>query len=97
MKFLIIKSIVALAILASLTACSSDSDTEPDAISSEIQDIVLTSQESVTCSDENSFSIEPVDGVSPDVTFLVNVTTGVTTITYKSTDGSATVVGCKKI
>ena len=97
MKFLIIKSIVALTILASLTACSSDSDTESDAISSEIQDIVLTSQESVTCSDENSFSIEPVDGVSPDVTFLVNVTTGVTTITYKSTDGSATVVGCKKI
>lgn len=97
MKFLIIRSIVTLAILASLTACGSSDDTELDIVDSVIKDIVLTSGESVSCSDDNSFSIESSSETAPDVIFSINTTTAVTTITYTSADGSATVVGCEMI
>jgi len=94
MKKSIIYSIVSVVILATFTACSSSDDTKTGAVDSNIEDIVLTSGESVVCSDENSFSIESLNETAPDVTFQVNTTTGTTTITYKSIEGSATVIGC---
>ena len=98
MKTLTIRFILVLALLAGFTACSSSSDdsgsSTNDTPSDTIADVVLTHGQSVSCSDTNTFSIEPSAGNEPDVTFSTNTATGVTTITYESSDGSATVVGC---
>jgi len=96
MRTLTIKFILSLALLVGLGACSSSSDSSSGSTTSSIVDVLLTSGKSVSCSDENTFSVEPESGTSPDITFSTNTSTGVTTITYESTDGSATVVGCKQ-
>ena len=96
MKTIIIKSILLLTLMTWFSACSSSDDSSSETKESSISDVVLTSGKSISCSDENSFSIEPSDGDTPNITFSTNTTTGVTTITYNSVDGSATVVGCKQ-
>ena len=93
MKTLTIKLILSLVFLVGLGACSSGGG---GGDASSIADVTLTYTKSVSCSDANSFSIEPSAGNRPDITFSTNTTTGVTTITYNSTDGSATVVGCEQ-
>jgi len=98
MKTIMLKSILVLVLMVGFNACTSDEETttSDETQESVITDVVLTYQQSVSCSDENTFYIEPSSGTTPDITFLRDTTTGVTTITYNSVDGSATVVGCKQ-
>jgi len=95
MKTLTIKLILSLVFLVALSACSSGGGNDISVTNKD--DIVLIYGESVSCSDKSSFSIEPLSGTTPNVTFQTNATTGVTTITYESIEGSATVVGCETL
>ena len=95
MKTLTIKLILALTLVLGVSACSSSSDDSSGAgTETTIADVVLSEGKSVSCTDENTFSIEAKESNSPDVSFSTNTSTGVTTITYESTEGSAIVVGC---
>jgi len=97
MKTIIIKFIFLMTLILGFSACSSSDESSTETKdTATISDVVLTYGNSISCSDENSFSIEPSDGNTPNITFSTNTTTGVTTITYNSVDGSATVVGCKQ-
>lgn len=93
MKNLILKFTVGIAIVVGFGACSGSSDSKSD--DSSPADIVLTHGNSVSCSDKSTFSVTPLEGNTPDVTFSTNTTSGVTTISYNSIDGSATVSGCQ--
>ena len=92
MKTLLINSILSVTLMITLGACSKSETTAVG-----ITDVVLTSGETLSCSDATSFSITPSEGNEPEITVTKNTTTGVTTIVYDSTIGSATVIGCTKV
>ena len=95
MKTLLINSILSVTLLITLGACSKSETT--DTTPSTVTDVVLTSGETLSCSDATSFSITPSEGNEPEITVTKNTSTGVTTIVYDSASGSATVIGCTKV
>ncbi len=94
MKNLLINAILSVTLMITLGACSSSETTNTTPTTT---DVVLTSGDSLSCSDATSFSITPSEGNEPEITVTKNATTGVTTISYDSSSGSATVVGCSKV
>lgn len=96
MKTLVIKFLFPLMFLLGIVACGGGDSSSGGSSGTDIKDVVLTHGKSVSCTDENTFSVEPSSGNSSDVTFTKNTSTGMTTITYNSLEGSATVVGCKQ-
>ncbi len=91
MKNLFVNLTLLLTLMITLGACSKSESGDS------AEDVVLTTGETISCSDATSFSIIPSEGDEPDITISKNTSTGVTTVTYDSTTGSATVVGCSKI
>jgi ABC-type glycerol-3-phosphate transport system substrate-binding protein len=90
MKKITFKWIFLGAVALIFSACSGGGDSDSSSI-------ILTHNKSISCSDESSFTISPVNQTSPDITVVKNTTTGVTTITMNTLDATATIVGCTEI
>ncbi len=90
MKKITLKWIFLGVVALTFSACSGGGDSDSSSIT-------LTHAKSISCSDESSFTVSPVDQTSPDITIVKNTTTGITTITMNTLDATATIVGCTEI
>jgi len=96
MKTLKLLSLIVLTIGFSACGTTDDDSTSTTDINSS-NTITITTGDTISCSGSTAFSVEPLDNYTPDIIFTRDTSTGVTTIKYNLTEGSALVLGCTEV